>query len=261
MNSNPWPLRNVTLKVLDLPAQINFYEDFGFHVLEKWESQARLSAGNGFFLTLNALENGRPRPPRTAGLFHFAILVPDRESLGGFLRHASHFRWNFVGAADHLVSEALYFSDPEGNGIEVYADKPRDRWTWSENHIAMDTLPLDLEAISALAKSGIPKFPEATRLGHMHLTVSDLDASQNFYESLGLKLTANWGHFRFLAWGDYHHHIALNLLSGRNAAAVSSDIAGLHSFSMDRGKLSGPVLDPSGIRLEVQDFNSLDHSV
>ncbi|HLZ12516.1 MAG TPA: VOC family protein [Candidatus Acidoferrum sp.] len=247
MSDHPWPLHSVTLKVLHLPAQIAFYRQFGFCLAtDSSPSSATLTAGD-FHLTLIALTDGKPRPPRTAGLFHFAILLPDRHSLGSFVRHAARHRWDFAGAADHLVSEALYFSDPEGNGIEVYADRPRENWQWQSDQIAMDTLPLDLESFAALDSREWSGFPAATRLGHMHLTVSDLAASQSFYESLGLHLTANWGAFRFLAWDNYHHHIALNLLAGPHAAAVSPQISGLAGFSVQRDTLATQMWDPSHI--------------
>lgn len=246
--TDSWPLRSVALKVLDLSAQIDFYRQFGFQLAANSSDSATLRAGD-FELTLNLLKHGRPRPPRTAGLFHFAILLPHRESLGSFIRHASHRSWDFVGAADHLVSEALYFSDPEGNGIEVYADRPRELWTWKNDRVVMDTLPLNLDAIAEVSSQDWLGFPTATRLGHMHLTVSDLEASQSFYESLGLRLTADWGSFRFLSWDNYHHHVAINLLAGRNAAFVAPEISGLAGFSIRSSDLPSERTDPSGINL------------
>jgi len=244
-----WPLRSVTLKALDLPAQIAFYRQFGFQLDKESSTIATLTAGS-FELALSALQNGRPRPAHTAGLFHFAILLPHRESLGSFLRYASHHSWDFVGAADHLVSEALYYSDPEGNGIEVYADLPSELWTWKNDKVVMDTLPLDLDALAEISSEDWLGFPLATRLGHMHLTVRDLDTSQSFYESLGLRLTANWGRFRFLSWDNYHHHVAVNLLAGPNAAPTAPDISGLASFSIRRANLPRDQMDPSGIALK-----------
>ncbi len=251
MPNSPWPLRDLTIKVLDLYSQISFYKDFGFKELARSNDSSTLAAGNGFQLTLHAIPNLRPRPPLSAGLFHFAILVPDRASLGGFLRHASRHKWNFVGAADHLVSEALYFCDPEDNGIEVCADRSNRSWQWAGDRINMTTLPLDLEELAALPGSPIGadsfEFPHATRLGHMHLTVTNLDVSQNFYESLGLMLTANWGSFRFLSYDGYHHHVAINLAAGHNAACVSREFSGLASFSIARNTLTHPLADPSHI--------------
>ncbi len=245
-----WPLRNLTLKVLNLERQLEFYKSFGFQLFKTGNRSARLRAGEGAELRLVQLAAGKSRPPKTAGLFHFALLLPDRTALGAFVRQASGEDFYFVGAADHLVSEALYFSDPEGNGIEVYADRPREKWEWNDGAITMDTLPLDLKELASLSGPQWTGFPSGTRLGHMHLTVSDLDASQEFYESLGLKLTSDWGPFRFFSWAGYHHHLAINLVAGRNAGIVRPDVAGLHSFSVEGEPISVVKTDPNGILME-----------
>ena len=249
MSDTAWPLLDVALKALDLPALVRFYTDFGFQIVEQSQEFAMLAAGNGFRLTLWSLPNGRRRPPLTAGLFHFAVLLEDRVTLASFLRHAARHRWTFVGAADHLVSEALYFSDPEGNGIEVYADRPADHWQWTDLRVHMATRPLDLEALARTQGPEWSGFPLRTRLGHMHLTVSDLDRSQEFYESLGMSLTANWGPFRFLSYDGYHHHLGINLAAGHNAAPVSPQISGLAGFSLQRETLTANRADPSQILL------------
>jgi catechol 2,3-dioxygenase len=258
-----WPLREITVKVLDLAAQRAFYRSFGFADVSTSENQVVMSAGS-FQLRLQSVPDLKPRPPLTAGLFHFAILVPDRATLGAFLRHATRHKFNFVGAADHLVSEALYFTDPEDNGIEVYADRPRHNWQRVEGTINMATLPLDLDELASLpastplvpgsspAVSPSPQwtgFPPHTRLGHVHLTVTNLDVSQKFYESLGLHITTNWGPFRFLAYDGYHHHIAVNLAAGHHAAPVSPTVSGLASFSLDRPTLTRTRSDPSHIAI------------
>jgi catechol 2,3-dioxygenase len=113
----------------------------------------------------------------------------------------------------------------------------------------MDTIPLDIEGLERISSEDWQGFPTDTKLGHMHLTVVSLDPSQTFYESLGLRLTANWGTFRFLSWDNYHHHVAINLLAGRSAAPITPEISGLSSFSIQRGSLPAPLLDPSGILL------------
>jgi catechol 2,3-dioxygenase len=248
MTHKPWPLRDVTLKVLNLPLQTGFYQDFGLQLLDRSERHATFATGDAR-LRLKLLTDGEPRPPLTAGLFHFALLLPDRPALGSFLRYAQGKPWQFVGAADHLVSESLYFSDPEENGIEVYADRPAESWQWNDGRISMATLPLDL---SELARSSGPDwqgFPLGSRLGHMHLTVADLNRSQAFYEELGLHLTLDWGAFRFMAWDGYHHHLALNLVEGRNAAAVTPNINGLESFSVEHDTFPHGLVDPNGIQV------------
>ena len=249
MDTKTWPLHELTLKVLDLSAQIAYYQAFGFHLDVQSENQAVLSAGKGARITLKKLANGRPRPPKTAGLFHFALLLPDRASLGAFVRFAARNSFHFVGAADHLVSESLYFSDDEGNGIEVYADRPRTQWQWKGHTVRMATIALDLEELERLPGADWAGFPSGTRLGHMHLTVGDLNRSQQFYESLGLQLTLDWGSFRFLSWNGYHHHLAINLLEGRGAAPITPETAGLESFSIRHHSLEKETMDPAGIRL------------
>ncbi len=249
MSSHVWPLHDLTLKVLNLSPQLAFYQAFGFQLAEKGDRHAVLTAGEGARLTLKQLVHGRSRPPKSAGLFHFALLLPDRASLGAFLRFISRNSFRFVGAADHLVSEALYFSDEEGNGIEVYSDRPRELWQWSSAGVQMATLALDLDELAELPGPAWHGFPSGTRLGHMHLTVSDLDREQQFYELLGLKLTSDWGPFRFLSWDGYHHHVAINLLEGRNAAPVTPEISGLKSFSIHRDSFEKERRDPIGIRL------------
>jgi catechol 2,3-dioxygenase len=248
MKPEPWPLRELTLKVLDLSAQAEFYQNFGLSLLDRSDRHASFAAGDAR-LRLMRLTDGKPRPPRTAGLFHFALLLPDRPSLGAFLRFATGKPWHFVGAADHLVSESLYFSDPEKNGIEVYADRPAGSWQWNDGRVSMATLPLDLHELAQLPGREWQVFPPGSRLGHMHLTVADLDRSQAFYEKLGLHMTLDWGAFRFMAWDGYHHHLAINLVEGRNAAPVTANINGLESFSVERETPREFLSDPNGIRI------------
>jgi catechol 2,3-dioxygenase len=252
MRPQPWPLRDVALKVLDLAAQTEFYQNFGLALLERSDRHARFAAGDARLL-LKKLDGGEPRPPRTAGLFHFALLLPDRPSLGSFLRFATGKPWHFVGAADHLVSESLYFSDPEKNGIEVYADRPAESWQWNDERVSMATLPLDLHELAQLSGRQWDGFPAGSRLGHMHLTVADLDRSQAFYEKLGLHMTLDWGAFRFMAWDGYHHHLAMNLVAGRNAAHVTTKINGLESFSVALDAQAEQLADPNGIRVEMEE--------
>jgi catechol 2,3-dioxygenase len=249
MKPKPWPLRDVTLKMLDLPLQTAFYQDFGLQLLDCSEEHATLAAGDAC-LRLKLLTDGERRPPRTAGLFHFALLLPDRPALGAFLRNAQGKPWQFVGSADHLVSESLYFSDPEENGIEVYADRPRESWQWTDGRISMATLPLDLSELARSSGGEWQGFPPQSRLGHMHLTVVNLNRSQAFYEKLGLRLTLDWGAFRFMSWDGYHHNLAINLVAGPNAAQVTGKISGLESFSIRHEEIGEDAVDPNGIQVQ-----------
>src|SRR5260370_36415998 len=143
-----------------------------------------MGVGNQEILSLRALPGGYPWQRRTAGLYHFALLVGDDVELGSFLKHRIDHQLPIDGASDHLVSQALYLSDPEGNGIEVYADRPRESWAWENGQISMDTQPLN--APELLKQAGpFEGFAAQSRLGHMHLNVGDLDRSMAFYQELG----------------------------------------------------------------------------
>ena len=247
--SGDWPLGAVELKVLDLEREVAFYESFGLTRISGDGEHAVLGTGGSPLLRLVALPGGRDRPPHTAGLFHFAILLPSEQELGGFLRRALEERLPLTGTADHFVSQALYFDDVEGNGIEVYADRPRSEWQYPGGRLNIGTEHLDFERLLRIASPPEKKFSAGTVLGHMHLNVSDLDGSQAFYESLGMELMAEAGHvMRFLSWNGYHHHLGINLLEGRGAAPVAADVRGLRGFQIAGWK--GSQADPDGILLE-----------
>jgi len=247
--TSDWPLGSVELKVLDLEREVAFYERFGLTRVAGGDAgSATLGAGASPLLRLRALPGGKERPRHTAGLYHFAVLLPSEEELGGFLRRSLEERLPLTGTADHLVSQALYFDDPEGNGIEVYADRPRSEWQYPKGRLSIGTEHLDFERLMRIAASAEKKFSSGTVLGHMHLNVSDLDSSQAFYESMGMELMAEAGHvMRFMSWEGYHHHLGINLLEGHGAAAVEADVRGLQGFEVRR--LDGPRTDPDGIAL------------
>ncbi|MHB8839038.1 MAG: VOC family protein [Gemmatimonadaceae bacterium] len=157
------------------------------------------------------------------GLFHFALLLPDRASLGRFLTHLAELGVH-AGASDHLVSEALYLSDPDGLGIEVYADRPRDSWTHSGRELAMATIALDARAVAdAGAGARWSGMPAGTTLGHVHLHVGSLDEARAFYhDALGFDLIV-WSYpgALFFSAGGYHHHLGTNTwAAGRPSAAA-----------------------------------------
>lgn len=250
-----WPLRRLGLKVQDLSTCLDYYTRLGFSIVRDEGNQdagatVGLGVGTREILSLRALPGGRPRPPHTAGLFHFAILLSDEAELGSFLQHCLEHRIPIGGASDHIVSQALYLSDPEGNGIEVYADRPRESWEWSGGRIAMDTLRLNTAALLKQARS-FDGFSAQTRLGHMHLNVGDLDRSMAFYQGLGMGLTTDlYDQARFLSWGGYHHHLGINLWAGRNVRKVEPDVYGLDFFEISRqGLTSGTFEDPDGVKV------------
>jgi catechol 2,3-dioxygenase len=252
VETGAWPLKSVGLKVLDLESEAGYYRRLGLTLLESDHERAIFGFGAQPVLHLRRLAGGRLRPRRAAGLYHFAFLLPDATRLAEFLRRCADVGIPLDGASDHLVSQALYLSDPEGNGIEVYADRPSPEWTWNGDRIVMAADPLDLEALIAGARGPLESFPPGSRLGHVHLTVADLDRSVEFYRELGMNLTAGFGPYRFVSWQRYHHHLGINRLSGPGAERVSEDVSGIDFFEVDRPELEpGSVLDPDGIRIQV----------
>jgi catechol 2,3-dioxygenase len=244
--SAEWPLAAVELKVLDLEKEVEFYESFGFSQVAQDGGHAVLGVDGVPLLRLKALAKGRERPRHTAGLYHFAILLPSEEELGGFLRRSLEDRLPLTGTADHFVSQALYFDDPEGNGIEVYADRARSEWQYPSGRLNIGTAHLDYERLLRIAADPERKFSGATVLGHMHLNVGDLDRSQAFYESMGMEVMAQAGHvMRFMSWDGYHHHLGINLLEGRGASRVEPGVRGLEDFEVRR--IDAPRIDPDGI--------------
>jgi catechol 2,3-dioxygenase len=206
----------VRLQIGDLQRSINYYEQFlGLRVLSRSAEHAALAAQGGDrpLVWLHARSGVRPVPRRgTFGLYHFALLLPDRPALGRFVDHL--FRVGAqAGSADHLVSEALYLTDPDGLGIEVYADRQRSSWRVRDREIMMTVDPLDLKG---LAESGGDRpwdgVPPRSTIGHVHLHVGDLDAAAAFYHgALGFDRTAwSFPGALFFSAGGYHHHLATN---------------------------------------------------
>ena len=246
VTKSDWPLGAVEVKVLDLEREVTFYEWFGLRRIGGDDQHAVLGADDRPILRLTALPGGHERPRHTAGLYHFAILLPSEQELGGFLQRTLEERLPLTGTADHFVSQALYYDDPEGNGIEVYADRPRSEWQYPDGRLNIGTDHLDFESLLRHASPPEKKFSVGTVLGHVHLNVSDLDASQAFYESLGMELMAEAGNvMRFLSWEGYHHHLGINLLEGRGAAHVAPDVRGIRGFETRR--LDEARIDPNGI--------------
>jgi catechol 2,3-dioxygenase len=206
------------LVVNDLDRVVGFYRDVvGLAVQHREGERATLGAGGDPLLELTADPDAPERPRRSAGLFHTAFRVPSRAALGDAVERIED-RWELTGASDHHVSEALYLDDPEGNGVEVYRDRPRAEWpTDDDGRVEMDTLPLDLEALADEA-AGEDAAPTGTDVGHVHLEVSDLSTARRFYVgTLGMNVRQEWGpNALFVAAGDYHHHVGLNTWNGRS---------------------------------------------
>jgi catechol 2,3-dioxygenase len=240
----------VHLTVRDLAGLTAFYRDrLGFGVASMADGVARLGAGGPDLLVLRESAKA-PRVPGTTGLFHFAILVPSRADLAEALARLIADRTRLSGASDHLVSEALYLPDPEGNGIEIYRDRAREEWPMAPGGgVQMDTLGLDLDdLLAARASAGEParRLANGTRIGHVHLHVSRLAEAEAFYvEALGMDVMARYGRgASFVAAGGYHHHVGLNTWLGEGAPPPPPGAAGLDHFVLtlpDRAALDGVV--------------------
>lgn len=225
----------VRLQVSDLARSREYYERvLGFGVLDHSRGRASLATeggegGEGSDRPLIELYErpGAAAVPRRGrlGLYHYAILLPDRAALGAFVRHLTELGER-AGASDHRVSEALYLQDPDGLGIEVYADRPRAEWRHRDGQLLMATEPLDLASVvRAAGTEGWKGMPPGTTVGHIHLHVGDLDPAETFYhEALGLdKMVWSYPGALFLSAGGYHHHLGLNTWAGASSPAGDDD--------------------------------------
>jgi catechol 2,3-dioxygenase len=227
--SAPVEIGAVTLTVHDLPGMTAYYQRaLGLDRLAGDAGEVTLGAGAEGFLTLRADPAARRRDPSEAGLFHNAFLLPSRAALGRWLHHAGSIGLRLEGASDHLVSEAVYLSDPEGNGIEVYADKPRSVWNGPDGKLKMATLRLDLQDVANGADAPWTGAPEGTVMGHVHLQVGDSAVAEGFFTgTLGMTKMADYPGAVFASSGGYHHHLAGNVWNSRGAARRAQPSTGL----------------------------------
>jgi catechol 2,3-dioxygenase len=228
----------VSLTVASLERSIAFYEQvLGFRTLSRVENSAALgAAGEPAFLLLTEVPGAPPKPIRATGLYHFAILVPSRADLGRSLKHLVESEYRLDGYSDHLVSEALYLSDPDGNGIEIYRDRARDEWEWQNGHVVMASEMPDLRGILAEGERD-PRpwmgLSEGTRIGHIHLQVADIPQAAQFYHNvLGFDIVAELPSALFVSAGGYHHHIGLNTWNSLRSGPTPAESAGLRYFSI-----------------------------
>jgi catechol 2,3-dioxygenase len=258
----------VRLTVSDLDRSRRFYEQaLGLSATERDDGGLAFgAAGEPPAVELHGNGAAPPLDRRATGLFHLAILLPSRADLGFALARLASARWPLDGASDHLVSEALYLSDPDGNGIEIYRDRPRDEWRQVNGQLVMSTLPLDLDSIVAEVRgsAGQPQAPAGTRIGHVHLQVSDLREAEEFYSGvLGFEvMVRGYPGALFVSAGGYHHHLGLNTWHSLGAAPPTPGAVGLRNFEVvlpDEEQL-GRVLDrvkSAGIAIEQDTAGSL----
>lgn len=234
--SRPVYVGQAHLVVVDLDLLGRYYQQvLGLKQLEASASGMVLGAGGKPLLTLTTRGDAARAPRNAAGLFHNAFLMPNRQELAHWLAHAAHMGVQFDGASDHLVSEAIYLTDPEGNGIEVYRDRRPDEWSYNpDGTVQMATDRLDLQALydSAPKTAWAGMAPDAA-IGHIHLQVGNVPEADRFYEGiLGLKKMASYPGASFFASGAYHHHVAANVWNSRNATARSGAMTGLNDYAL-----------------------------
>lgn len=241
MSANQLPddthVSRVDLRVRDLSRTVDFYmRMIGLKVVESAGAKAAISATGQppALLVLNEDIHAAPRLHRTTGIYHLAFRFPTRRDLAHVLQRLVRHDYGIEGASDHLISEAIYLSDPEGNGVELYTDRPRAEWPSRNGQIEVENRPLDLAALLASVGTELPPphAPPGTDIGHIHLHVSDLAEARRFYhEYLGFNVTMRLSGALFFAAGWYHHHIGVNTWAGTTPSPPNS--VGLISYRFE----------------------------
>ena len=259
----------VHLTVSDLARSLDYYRSaIGLRVLEEGAGRASLGTDGGELLALVEERGARPAVGYT-GLYHFALVVPERVQLAAWLAHAARDRVPLVGLSDHFVSEALYLSDPDGYGIEIYRDRPREIWEGKVG-TTLTTMPLDVDDLLGVlddpATEPFDGLPAGTAMGHVHLKVSSIPETIEFYRDvLGLDLTAQLGdQAAFLSAGGYHHHVGANTWESAGATAPPPGTAGLRHATVvlpDEPARADVVaaVESAGLPVDDQDGEPLVH--
>jgi catechol 2,3-dioxygenase len=265
---------SVHLQVADLERSLDFYAGMlGFRQVDRENGSAALSATGSppVNIRLSERPGAPPKPAHTTGLYHAAIRLPNRRALARLFQRLARNNVPFQGAADHLVSEALYLADPDGNGLELYADRPRDQWPVFEDQIVMTTEQLDINNLLAEIQDDREPWEgidPGADIGHIHLQVADLGQAEAFYHRLvGLDVTQRtYPGALFLAAGSYHHHIGVNTWASKDASPPPDSAAGLVSFTIhvpdfEAWKLLVERLESAGLPIEKRLENREQASV
>ena len=239
-------IRSITLNVNNRQKMIEFYTWLGMRIIHQDDQQTTLGTANPLLI----LKHDQPYPIETIttqGLYHVAYLVPTREALGSILKHLIQSRYPLQGLSDHGVSEAIYLSDPEGNGIEIYADRLPMLWPYQDKKLAMITDRMNHEEVLGLAKP-FGGFLPSTIIGHLHLHVANLEAASEYYQNkFGYQLIQVYGKSAsFLSTGGYHHHLGLNIWIGENIPKKNPHTSGIVGYEVSIFKPRG-LIDIAGL--------------
>lgn len=246
---------DVVLNVRDLSKMRPFYENIlGLTPVAKTEtSETYEIADSGHTITLKEVADPIDENRREAGLYHIALLLPTKESLADFLWHMHQNNIQF-GAGDHHVSEALYLTDPEGNGYEYYIDRDTSEWIWKDAHVYMTTEQVDVNAlVEHRSEAGFKGLTDGTVFGHLHLRTHDLQGALPFYtETIGLDVVTNYPGALFMSDKKYHHHIAMNVWSSNKARENNEQALGLsHVYVHHPTVNESDIVSPDGIHFTL----------
>ena len=262
-------VQHVAIKVSNLTRSLDYYTNvIGLFIIERNDTHASLGAKNSStpLLHIEEVENATARPASSTGLYHFAILLPERKHLANIIRFFSNNNVR-LGASDHDVSEALYLNDPDGNGIEIYVDRPEEQWTWQQDIVHMTTDPLNVQSIMQEESGVWDGMPEGTVMGHVHLNVANIPASEKFYtEGLAFNVVTRYGPSAlFVSTGGYHHHIGLNTWASNGGHPAPATSVGLSyvAFQLDDDAQQQHLVErlrAIGAAVELVDggFNTID---
>jgi catechol 2,3-dioxygenase len=229
----------VTVSVSDLERSIDYWANaIGLRVNARESGTARMGVEDRDLVVLEEQPGARPGRGTNTGLFHLALLLPDRAALASWLEHAARTGVRLTGASDHFVSEALYLRDPDGHGIEIYRDRPRDTWTDNaDGSLNIGTVPLDIDDLMTARDPGLTfdGMPDGTVIGHIHLQVTQLVEARRWYtDLLGLDLMVEMpGQASFLSTGGYHHHLGMNVWAGVGAPPPPPEQAALKRAALE----------------------------
>jgi catechol 2,3-dioxygenase len=236
-SQTPLHVGTFALKVRDLGRLADYYRDvLGLTVFDRDRHGALLGVGDAVLLHLEHRPDAEPDDSRDAGLYHTAFLMPTRGDLARWILHVARGKVPLTGASDHGISEAIYLDDPEGNGIEVYCDRPPESWHWSGNELKMITDPLDIDDIlrEVPRTASFTEAPPGLRIGHIHLRVGDVAEAERFYrDAVGLAVTRRRHGASFMSSGRYHHHVAGNVWHSAGAGRRDENRAGLSWLALE----------------------------